>query len=52
MTFRTALCDLLGIEYPILQSGEASRTRLASVAFGTYGDLKRRALAEAVALLS
>ena len=24
MAFRTALCDLLGIEYPILQSGMGS----------------------------
>ena len=36
--------------YPVLQSGKVSATRIQSVLFGSYADLKRRALTEALAL--
>ena len=36
--------------YPMLQSGKVSATRTQSVLFGSYADLKRRALSEALAL--
>ena len=36
--------------YPVLQSGKVSATRTQSVLFGSYADLKRRALNEALAL--
>ena len=36
--------------YPVLQSGKVSATRTQSVLFGSYADLKRRALTEALAL--
>ena len=38
--------------YPVLQSGKVSSTRTQSVLFGSYADLKRRALNEALALAS
>ncbi len=38
--------------YPVLQDGSTSKARQESALFGTYGQMKRRAYSEAVALLS
>ena len=45
-----AVTEWVDHHYPLLQSGKVSETRTASVLFGRYAELKKRALAEALTL--
>lgn len=46
-----AVTEFVDHVYPVLQDGSTSKPRQESVLFGTYAQVKRRAYAEAVALL-
>ena len=45
-----AVTEWVDHHYPLLQSGKVSETRTASVLFGRYAELKKRALTEALTL--